>query len=121
MRTCLVVAALTLAGCVSPAKYARMVQGWTGASEAALVRSWGPPTNSYEAGGSRFLSYSWTDRQDVPGVAPTYRTTVNGGVARSSPVGGLPAYTVETACITTFEVVNGVVASSTFRGNGCAM
>lgn len=46
-----------LAGCATTANYEKILSSWVGSMELDLVRKWGPPQQSYEAGGRKFLVY----------------------------------------------------------------
>ncbi len=74
-----------------------------GLPELALIRAWGPPSSSYETGGSRFLTYQWRGNSYV--------------VATGSPI--VPAAIVGKWCDTTFEYRAGVAVSWRYQGNGC--
>jgi hypothetical protein len=116
----LIVAFVTvLASCATTAGYEKVLNSWRGAQEIDLVRSWGPPIQSYEAGGRKFIVYS--SRRDVylPGTAPSYQTTVIGNTAYTNAVGGSPAMNIVKSCTTTFELDGSRVVSWSYKGNAC--
>lgn len=114
-----IVGAIALSACATTAGYEKVLNSWVGSQELDLVRSWGPPAQAYEAGGSKFLLYSSQRNVYIPGVAPTLRTSVIGTTAYTTAVGGSPASNISKACVTTFELVNSRVASWSYKGNDC--
>jgi len=120
MRKNLYVAvALTLVGCATTAGYEKILNSWIGADELKLVRSWGPPQQTYESQGRKFLTYASSRNVYVPGMAPSYTTTVIGNTAYTDPVGGTPGYNVSKRCMTTFELESGKIISWRWKGNDC--
>ncbi len=55
----------------------------------------------------------------LPGVAPSYQTTFVGNTAYTNSYGGSPAMNVDLSCITTFELVDNVIKTWSWRGNNC--
>jgi hypothetical protein len=110
---------LSLSGCATTANYEKMLSSWVGASELDLVRRWGPPTQSYETGGRKFLIYSSSQDVFLPGTAPTYTTTVIGNTAYTNMVGGTPGQTLSFSCRTTFEIHDERIVSWRWQGNDC--
>lgn len=110
---------LALGGCATTAKYEKVLNSWIGADELSLVRKWGPPQQTYESGGRKFLTYVSGRNVYVPGTAPSYTTTVIGNTVYTNPVGGSPGYSVQKQCNTTFEVENGKILSWRWQGNDC--
>ena len=49
---------ITLSACATTAGYEKVLNSWVGAQEIDLVRRWGPPVQSYETGGRKFIVYS---------------------------------------------------------------
>lgn len=109
----------SLAGCATTEGYERILRSFVGQSEQTLVRSWGAPDGAYESSGTKFLTYRRRAQVMVPGVPPTYQTTYIGNTAYTQPVGGTSPFMVNKSCITTFEVVGGVVTSWRWEGNAC--
>ena len=80
-----------------------------GQPEQTLLQTMGVPTRSYDADGARFLAYSESRIDIIPGVPGT----------GPFHAGGIPPQPIERWCETTFEVTQGVVQSFTLRGNAC--
>ncbi len=108
-----------LSGCASEKKYLAVVTSWVGAPETSLVRSWGPPSNVYTTGDTKFLVYQSSRSIVVPGTAPTYQTTFVGNTAYTTAYGGTPPSQIDLGCQTTFEVRNGKIVDFSYRGNDC--
>ena len=108
-----------LAGCATTANYEKILQSWVGETELNLIRKWGPPRQSYEAGASKFLVYSSSRNVYLPGTAPSYTTTVIGNTAYTNPVGGTPGQNIGLSCQTTFEISGERIVSWRWQGNDC--
>lgn len=106
-------------GCATTDGYAAVLQTYMGASERELIANVGPPQSVYEAGGTKYLTYSSAWQGQYGGTAPSYRTTLIGNTAYSTPVGGTGPVTVTWACDTTFVIENQVVVNYSFKGNNC--
>lgn len=95
---------LLLQGCASRQGFEARMQTYVGRSESDLVAALGVPIRSFQAGNRTFLQYE--RRRITADAGPGWGWA--GGVS------------VETwDCSTTFEVVDGRVASFTSRGNDC--
>jgi hypothetical protein len=105
---CITAAALALGACATPERYDTALQPWTGAQEAELLRGWGLPTRSHEAGGHRFIVYESSRNVHVPGTAA------------AGTGAGNPAMDVHLSCTTTFELEQGRVVSWSYQGNDCS-
>ena len=112
---------LTLtAGCVPTVQgYDQMTRSWVGQSEQELLSVWGVPARTYSSGGATFLTYVFQSSGYVPGIEPTYQSTVIGNSVYTTPVGGMPGYTYNDFCETTFRLERDVVRSVSYRGNAC--
>jgi len=110
---------LMVSGCATTGKYEKVLQSWVGSSELDLVRSWGPPQQTYEASDRKFLIYSSSNDMYLPGSGPTYQTTVVGNTAYTNSYGGTPAMNIQLSCTTTFEITADVITSWQWRGNNC--
>ena len=113
------VAAALLAGCATTENYQRRANSWIGATELSLVRAWGSPTNVYETGGRKFITYSQSRSMQIAGVQPTYSTTRIGNTYYTQASGGMPAQDIGLHCTITFEVLNDVVVTWNAQGNYC--
>lgn len=113
------VVALILCGCATTANYEKILNSWMGDEEVNLIRKWGPPYQTYESSGRKFLVYGSRSNMYVPGVAPSYQTTVAGNTAFTNQVGGTPGYNIDFVCITTFEIASNRIVSWQWRGNDC--
>jgi len=111
--------AISLVGCATTAGYEKVLNSWVGAQEVDLVRSWGPPAQSYETGGRKFIVYTSHRNIYLPGTTPTYQTTVVGNTAYTNAVGGNPAMTIGKSCIVTFELEDSKILSWSHKGNDC--
>lgn len=112
-----------LAGCVvsNVAQRQAELAAFVGSPEADLVRTFGVPARTYEAGGKRFLAYTERRLDVLPGGYGGFGGFggFGGGYGRFGYGGGFPTDVVERVCETTFELDGGRVAGSTLRGNAC--
>lgn len=118
-RYLLAVATVLVAACATKEGFEKILNSWVGAQEIDLVRSWGPPVRAYEAGGRKFISYESHRNVYLPGVPPTYQTTVIGNSVQTNLVGGSPSMNIGKFCMTTFELEGSKVVSWTHKGNDC--
>ena len=118
-RLIIILISLLVASCATTEAYEKILNSWIGAEEIRLVRGWGPPLQTYETGGVRFLSYTSRRNVYISGTAPTYSTTVIGNTAYTTAAGGSPGYVSTRTCVTVFEVVNGRIARWSHKGNDC--
>ena len=117
----LLIAAVTmfLSACATTAGYEKVLNSWVGAREIDLVRSWGPPIQSYEVDGRKFIVYSSRRNIFIPGTSPTYQTSFVGNTAYTHAVGGSAPMNISKSCMTTFEVSSDRIVSWMHRGNDC--
>ena len=108
-----------LSGCATTANYEKILNSWVGSEEVDLIRKWGPPQQSYESGGHKFLAYSSSRNVYMPGTTPSYTTMYIGNTAYTNPVGGSPGYNIGMRCVTTFEIVENRIVSWRWEGNDC--
>lgn len=118
-RLLLITLAAALASCATTAGYEKFLNSWVGTQEIDLVRSWGPPTQSYDTGGRKFIVYSSSRNVYLPGTAPSYQTTYIGNTAYTKAVGGTSAMHIGKTCTTTFELDSSTVVSWSHKGNDC--
>jgi hypothetical protein len=108
-----------IGGCATSGKYETVLDTWIGSGEVELVKAWGPPQSVYEAGGSKFLTYSTRRNMQVPGVMPSYTTTTIGNVPHTTYNPGFPGYDLHLSCDTSFEISQGRVVNWRWQGNDC--
>jgi len=124
-----ILSSLTLMGCATTSKYKANLDTLVGQPEAELLAKWGNPTGRYkDENGEEVIAYIRTREVLVPST-PAYAVTsssYNGG----GPMGGISTElqtsstgieggTIQLKCLTKFIMKNGVVSSSTFKGNNC--
>lgn len=95
------------------------MDGRVGLREKYLIAQFGVPDATYDAGDARFVSYSSTRLVTIPGVAPTYRTSVYGNTAYTTAQGGIAPSVISMTCQVTFRIEHGIVAGWTAKGNDC--
>jgi hypothetical protein len=122
-KACLLPAVLALAGCVYPnPQHVAATNALVGKSETDLVHALGVPSRTYETGGHKFLAYNRSKLETIPGdpgFGPGWGWGWHGGWGGWGGWGGFPPEIVQRDCETTFDLLNGVVQSWTFRGNDC--
>lgn len=99
-------AALLLQACETRQGFERRMGVYVGRTEAELVASLGVPARTYDVGNIRFLQYE--RRRILVDSYPGWGWRWAGGV----DVQALD-------CATTFEILDGRVATFTSRGNDC--
>jgi hypothetical protein len=111
---------LAVAGCAYPnPQHVSELNALVGKSESDLVRTEGVPTRTYDVGGHKFLAYSRSRIESIPGSAgfgPYGYGPYWGGWGGW---GGFGPEVIQRDCETTFEVANGVVLHWSLRGNAC--
>lgn len=108
-----------LAACATEANYVKKLDALVGSPESALIDAWGVPSGVYETGGVRYLAYRRDRSVTVPGIAPSYHTTVIGDTAYTTVTGGTGPSTYTNSCETTFKIRAGRVEGYSYRGDGC--
>lgn len=109
-----------LASCATTAGYEKMLNSWVGREEIDVVRRWGPPQQTYETAGRKFLSYSSEKtvfRPASPGIVHT--TRISNSAYSSRVLGGVGPTLTHFACQTIFELDGARVVSWTHNGNAC--
>ena len=119
IRILILSAALALAGCATQAGYKKVMDTWMGKPELDLVRKWGAPRQTYESGGSKFLTFATSRTISMPGTAANCVTNIIGNTAYTNCTGGSPDTPVALTCQTTFEIVGGLIAGWRASGNNC--
>ena len=115
-RVILLMLVVLLAACVNQlaARQAYFSQ-FVGHPEADLVQQIGVPSRTYETGGVKYLAYTESRVDMVPGF-PAYGY---GGPYWGWYGGGFPPAVVNLTCEATFAVSDGIVRSFVLRGNAC--
>lgn len=98
MRRTLIAVGGLLSACASHS-YNNTLSTWVGHSELELIQSWGPPQQSYEVQGHRFLVW--------------------GASATSYAAIGNTMMPLTKTCKTTMEVADGRVVGYSSAGNSC--
>ena len=115
----LILFALNLFGCATTAKYGAVLDTWIGQNEGDLIDKWGPPGSVYEARGIKYLTYKWSSSGYVPGMPPSYQTTIVGGTVHTNAISGSPGYAYTNTCDTTFTIKNERIVTWRWKGNAC--
>ncbi len=122
IQTCVLAGVLAMSACAypNPEKVAAL-NALVGKSEQELVKAFGVPNRSIDTGGHRYLAYSRSRIETIPGSpgfgpwgGPYYGYWGGWG-----GWGGFPPEVVTRDCDTTFDLQNGVVLSWSQRGNAC--
>lgn len=120
MKSVLMLAVLALlAGCASESKYKANMDSWVGHDETRLIRKWGPPAQTYESGGSKFLVYNMTYSLGIPGTPTTASTGNYGNASFTTVTPGIPSQAIDYNCASQFEVKGDKIVAWTSRGDGC--
>ena len=83
------------------------------------MKQWGPPDRVYEVDGERYITYARGGTVLLPGVAPSYQTTVIGNTAYTNAVGGVPPMMMNRSCVTTFTIHDRQITHWRYEGNAC--
>ncbi len=118
---------LSLAGCVIGPSRRQVLDATIGRSETDLVRQFGVPTRTYDAGGRHFLAYVETNQEILGGglgggfggFGPGFGGGFGGVGGFGGFYGGYPAEVIDDSCETTIEVQTGIVRGWTLHGRGC--
>lgn len=122
---------LGLSGCATNAKYEVKLNTWIGASENALIASWGVPDKVYHMNeGKKAIEYVRKDTVQTGGYTYTVpRTTYQTGTIGDQPYSGtstqyvtetLPVQKYKIYCKTSFVInSNGRIESCHHEGNNC--
>jgi len=110
---------LALAGCAYPSpRLVAQLDGLRGKPEAELIKEMGVPSRTYDSSGHRFLAYSQTRYDTIPG-SPAFYPYGWGWGYYGGFAGGFPPEIVRRDCEITFDLMGGVVQSYALRGNDC--
>jgi hypothetical protein len=116
MRRLVPLSLLLLSACVMGPTRAQVLTRFIGADETTLVQAMGVPSRTYTTGGIKFLAYDERRTEVIPTPAAPFGWGWGYGYGWYSP---FPPTVVQSACETTFEVVEGRVRSFNLRGNAC--
>lgn len=109
---------LTLIGCATTSQYKTKLSTLVGQPENALIAQWGKPTGRYtDENGDQVIFYIRSREVIVPGI-PAISEGFN-APNQQVVAPGMPNSTIPLNCITKFIMKNGVVSTSTFKGNDC--
>jgi hypothetical protein len=133
------VSSILFYGCATTANYEKMLDTWVGSGADQLVRSWGPPQNSYTlSDGSKVFEYvssrnvkrggiTYTEQQPTyySGSTSAYGSSGFGygtfsGTSTTMVQKTTPAYNVNLFCKTIFNIDNNdTIKSWSWEGNNC--
>jgi hypothetical protein len=124
-----ILSSLTLIGCATTSQYKAKLDTLVGQPEADLLEKWGKPTGRYkDENGDEVIAYIRT-REFIMPSTPSYAISTSsysgwgsmGGVSSQLQTSStaIAGGTIQLNCMTKFIMKNGVVNSSTFKGNGC--
>ena len=123
VRTGMVAGALALGACAYPnPAHVAALNALVGKPEQALINTYGVPNRTYDTGGHRYLAYSRSRIETIPGspgFGPWGGPYFGYWGGWGGGWGGFPPEVVQRDCETTFDLLNGVVQKWTLRGNAC--
>lgn len=128
-----VIGVFALSACATPTLQQRkLLDSMIGKSDVDVVRAFGVPSRSFEAGGRVFLAYIDNQTDYTPGSGGWGWGFGGGpwaggwgGPWSGGPWGGgwggmyVPPTAYNVSCQTTFELLKGRVVDWTMRGDGC--
>ena len=128
MKSAGLAAVTVLAGCAYPnPAHVAALDAMVGKPEQTLIQTFGVPSRSYDTGGHRYLAYTHSRIETIPGT-PGFGPWGGGGYWGGGwgggwggwgGYGGFPPEIVQRDCETTFNLQNHVVLSWSLRGNAC--
>ncbi len=122
-KTLAVACVLALGACAYPsAEHVAALNALVGKPETDLVRAMGVPTRTYDTGGHRFLAYSRSKLETIPGdpgFGPWWGRGRWGGGWGGWGGWGYGLELIQRDCETTFDLLKGTVQSWSLRGNDC--
>lgn len=116
---------LALSACAYPSpKLVAQLDSLKGRPEADLIREMGVPSRTYDSSGHRFLAFSRSRIDSIPGTPGFYPYGWGywggwGGYGWGGWGGGIGPQIVQRDCEITFDLAAGTVQSWTLRGNDC--
>lgn len=122
-KAALLAGVLALSACAYPnPQHVAELNALIGKPEAELIRAQGVPARTYQVGASKFLAYSRSRIESIPGGAgfgPYGGFGPYWGGGWGGGWGGFDSEIIQRDCETTFELAGGVVQHWNFRGNAC--
>ena len=94
-----------LSACATTGAYEESLNSWKGSSDASLIKTWGPPAETFNSSGHTFLVYQF---------ARTKPLSVMG-----DPTGGHGGYMKSFFCTTVFDISQERVVDWAIKGNDC--
>lgn len=94
-----------LAACATTGAYEDSLNSWKGSSDANLIKTWGPPTETFDSNGHTFLVYQFSRTKPLS--------------VMGDPTGGHGDYMKSLFCTTIFDVSQGQVQDWAIKGNDC--
>ena len=111
---------LFLTGCFTTQKeFEDKLSSWIGYTESELVASWGIPQRVYELDDKKYLTWVNSSSMTLPGTQPTYQTSIIGGYATTTAIGGTAPMNIMLNCERTFVIQNKRVQTWSWKGNNC--
>jgi hypothetical protein len=111
--TALLLLAGLVGGCANQlAERQAYLKQFIGQPESSVVQAMGVPSRTFQTGGVTYLAYN-EHRIDFIPSPPTYAPFYLGSY------GAFPPQIIQLDCETTFQVVDGKIASFQLRGNAC--
>jgi hypothetical protein len=110
---------ILLTGCATEAGFKEKMDTWVGRPVGDLIMAWGAPNQTYESGGTKYLTYVHSTEVEMPGTSPSYNSYVIGNNVYTDAVGGSPPYTIHAECDVTFQIVDEKIVGYSSRGNNC--
>ena len=105
-----------LNGCVTRQDHEANLNSWMGSEETFLIDQWGPPTNYYETGDKKYLTWK-SSNQVFSGGSPPSMLGDGFGNMFYSP--GVSPSLITLTCDITMVVQAGIVNSWRYEGNNC--
>lgn len=94
-----------LTACATTGAYEDSLNSWKGSSDASLIKTWGPPTETFNSDGHTFLVYQFSRTKPLSMMG--------------DPTGGHGDYMKSLFCTTIFDISQGQVQDWAIKGNDC--
>ena len=109
----LLILSLFIGGCLTGQQLSAQLSTFHGKPEGEVIRYLGPPTNVYESGGAKYLTFS-ASRNVTLTTPSTYQTTVIGDTIYTNQTGG-GIHNIDCGWSVTFTTYNGIITSHQWR------